>query len=98
MLVSRKWSSKTLARHRADRAEVVRAALESAGIVAPDTERMTAGVRTSDGHARFVWEPIERDSVSYAQVIMLAVAERRRWRAQYEVAREIQQSRSAMPP
>lgn len=98
VLVSRKWSSKTLARHRADRAEVVRAALESAGIVAPDTERMSAGVRTSDGRARFVWEPIERDFVTYAQVIMFAVAERRRWRAQYEAARELQQSRSAMPP
>lgn len=98
VLVSRKWSSKTLARHRADRAEVVRAALESAGIVAPETERMSAGVRTSDGRARFVWEPIERDAVSYAQVIMFAVAERRRWRAEYDKAREIQQSRSAVPP
>ena len=51
VLVSRKWSSKTLARHRADRADVVRAALESAGIIAPDTERMSAGVQTSDGRA-----------------------------------------------
>ena len=77
---------------------MVRAALESAPIVAPDTERMSAGIRTSDGRARFVWEPVERDSVSYAPVIMFAVAERRRWRAEYDKARGIQQSRSAVPP
>lgn len=98
VLVSRKWSYKTLARHRADRADVVRAALESAGIVAPDTERMSADVHSSDGQPRFVWEPIERNHSTYAQVVMLAVAERRRWRAEYDTARAIQQARSAMPP
>lgn len=87
VLVSRKWSSKTLARHRADRADVVRAALESAGIIAPETERMAADVQGSDGRARFVWEPVERDDATYAQVVMFAVAERHRWRQQYEAVR-----------
>ncbi|MCW3157921.1 replication initiator [Micropruina sonneratiae] len=98
VLVSRKWSSKTLARHRADRAEVVREALESAGLVAPDVERLSASVTTTDGRARFVWEQIEGDHTTYAEVVMLAVAERRRWRTEYEAAREVQQGRSAMPP
>lgn len=57
-----------------------------------------ADVHTSDGRPRFVWEPIERDHSTYAQVVMLAVAERRRWRAEYDTARAIQQPRSAMPP
>lgn len=98
VLVSRKWSSKTLARHRADRADVVRAALESSGIIAPETERMSAGVKTADGGARFVWERVERDDCIYAQVVMFAVAERRRWRAEYDAARQLQLSHSAMPP
>ena len=36
VLVSRQWSGKTLAEHKADRATVVREALTTAGIVAPD--------------------------------------------------------------
>lgn len=35
VLVSREWSGKTLAEHKADRAAVVREALLSAGMVAP---------------------------------------------------------------
>ena len=42
VLVSRQWSGKTLAEHRADRATVVREALAAAGIVAPEIERMAA--------------------------------------------------------
>ena len=49
VLVSREWSGKTLAEHKADRAAVVREALLSAGMVAPEIERLAASVRASDG-------------------------------------------------
>ena len=44
VLVSRQWSGKTLGEHRADRATVVREALEAAGMLAPEIERMAATV------------------------------------------------------
>ena len=44
VLVSRQWSGKTLAEHKADRATVVREALEAAGMLAPEIERMAATV------------------------------------------------------
>lgn len=99
VLVSRKWS-KTLGQHRADRAAVVREALAVAGIVAPDTERIAADVLSNDGQPRYRWEPVERDELHYAQVIMLAVAERQRWRREYEQARSAVDAatRSAVPP
>jgi hypothetical protein len=40
---------KTLTEHKADRATVVREALLSAGMVAPEIERMAATVMASDG-------------------------------------------------
>jgi hypothetical protein len=55
VLVSRKWSGKTLSEHKADRATVVREALLSAGMVAPEIERLAASVRATDGLPRFVW-------------------------------------------
>jgi hypothetical protein len=42
VLVSRLWSGKTLSEHAADRAAVVREALEAAGIHAPDADRLAA--------------------------------------------------------
>jgi hypothetical protein len=44
VLVSRDWSGKTLCEHRADRSAVVREALQSAGMAAPDLERMATDV------------------------------------------------------
>ena len=44
VLVSRHWSGKTLAEHKADRATVVREALDAAGMLTPDVERMAADV------------------------------------------------------
>jgi Replication initiator protein, pSAM2 len=40
VLVSRRWSGKTLAAHKADRATVVRAALEAAGIDSDDHDEL----------------------------------------------------------
>jgi hypothetical protein len=45
VLVSRLWSGKTLTEHAADRAAVVRAALEAAGITPPDARRLAADYR-----------------------------------------------------
>jgi hypothetical protein len=49
VLVSRDWSGKTLSEHRADRSAVVREALQSAGMAAPDLERMAIDVLSPDG-------------------------------------------------
>ena len=87
VLVSRQWSGQTLQEHRADRATVVREVLLAAGIVAPDTERMAADVTLPDGSPRFVWTDTAPDPITYRQVLLEAIAERQRWRAQYEAAK-----------
>ncbi len=47
--------------HRADRATVVREALLTAGIVAPEIERLAADVTLPDGRPRFVWTDTQPD-------------------------------------
>jgi hypothetical protein len=108
VLVSRKWSGKTLSEHRADRAEVVRQTLTAAGIDAPETHRCAADVLADDGHPRFVWQDAQVDRRRYADVMLAAVAQRRAGRAQYEHAQQVTgtgpprpgpvDSRSATPP
>jgi 8-oxo-dGTP pyrophosphatase MutT (NUDIX family) len=86
VLVSRKWSGKTLARHKADRAAVVRAALEEAGID-PDDHDELAITGTDEG---WTWEVIPRSRVddrTYAAAIAEAIAVRQRWRSEYEAAK-----------
>ena len=87
VLVSRDWSGKTLAEHKADRATVVREALDAAGMLAPDLERMAAGVLSPDGLPRFVWTDDKPDPTTYTLMLLRAVAERQRWRAQYDQAK-----------
>lgn len=87
VLVSRQWSGKTLTEHRADRATVVREALLEAGILAPEIERMAADVTLADGSPRFVWTDTRPDPVIYARVLLQSIAERHRWREQYERAK-----------
>jgi Replication initiator protein, pSAM2 len=87
VLVSRDWSGKTLAKHKADRAAVVREALDAAGMLTPDLERMAAGVLSPDGLPRFVWTDDKPDPTTYTLSLLRAVAERQRWRAQYEAAK-----------
>ena len=79
VLVSRDWSGKTLSEHKADRATVVRQALLSAGIVAPEVERLAADVISADGLPRFIWTDDTPDPSTYAQVILASIAERQRW-------------------
>jgi hypothetical protein len=86
VLVSRKWSGKTLAGHKADRAAVVRAALEEAGFDPDDHEELS--VSGTDG--RWSWELLGRtrvDEQTYATAIAEQITTRQRWRAQYEVAK-----------
>jgi len=95
--VSRNWSGKTLAEHRADRAEVVRQVLAEAGIDAPGRDRWSAQVLTDDGRRRFVWEDMPTDDTDYIDVVMASVMEQQRWRRQYEQAKAQWTSARASP-
>lgn len=88
-LVSRKWSGKTLAQHKADRAAVVRAALEAAGISAPEADRMAADAVDETGRPRFVWETLDADALTYAQAVAASIAQATRWRREYEHAKTL---------
>lgn len=86
MLVSRKWTGKTLSGHRADRAAMVRATLEEAGIDPDDHDELSVG--GSDG--RWSWELLGRnrvDAPTYAAVIAQAISTRQRWHREYEAAK-----------
>jgi hypothetical protein len=86
VLVSRKWSGKTLAGHRADRAAVVRQALEEAGIDPDDHDELS--VAGSDG--LWSWELLGRsrvDAQTYAAAIAEVIRIRQRWRVQYDAAK-----------
>jgi hypothetical protein len=87
VLVSRQWTGKTLAGHKADRAAVVRAALEEAGIDPDDHHELS--IEGTDG--RWAWHVLPRsqvDDATYAAAIAEAVAIRTRWRQEYEAAKE----------
>ena len=74
VLVSRKWSGKTLADHRSDRREWLLAAL---GLPAADP-------------ARYTWEPVapgDPDHMPNAQRLLHVVADRQRWHAAVTLAR-----------
>ncbi|GAB3404714.1 replication initiator [Flindersiella endophytica] len=89
VLVSRRWTGKTLTAHKADRIGAVHAVLEAAGIDMEDSGRCSATVLRPDGKARYAWEPVELDDLpTYTRVIGEAIAERTRWRQQYERAKQ----------
>jgi hypothetical protein len=74
VLVSRKWSGKTLADHRADR---------------KDWLLRTLGVSATDP-ARYAWEPVapgDPDHMDHARRLLHAVADRARWQAALNDAR-----------
>jgi hypothetical protein len=78
VLVSRKWSGKTLADHRADRMAFVTQALAALGIDKP-----------AQGISRLVWRkvaPGDQNVPPRAHLLMHAIAERMRWRAEYDLA------------
>ena len=74
VLVSRKWSGKTLADHRADRKQWLLA---------------TLGVPATDP-ARYAWEPVaptDPDHMEHSRRLLHAVADRARWQAALAEAR-----------
>jgi len=74
VLLSRKWSSKTLADHRTDRQQWL---LKTLGVSATDP-------------ARYAWEPVapaDPDYLDYARRMLHAVADRARWLAALKEAR-----------
>ena len=52
-----------------------------------DLDRLAATVTLPDGSPRFVWTDTRPDHDTYIKVILHSVAERQRWRAQYEPPR-----------
>ncbi|WP_203433028.1 replication initiator [Jiangella asiatica] len=92
VLVSRRWTGKTLTEHRADRAAVVRAALAEAGVEMDEHDQYSTTATGPDGRPRYVWEPVrfdrDADRPSYARIIGHAIDRRRRWREQYEQAKQ----------
>jgi hypothetical protein len=81
VLVSRKWSGKTLADHKHERRAYVLATL---GVDTGETELI--------GAKRYAWQlarPTDPDVAPLAHRLLRAVAERQRWREQYERARAL---------
>ena len=79
VLVSRKWSNKTLDDHRAERGAFVRQLLQTAGIQPAHGPR--------DGP--YQWErpaPTDPDIPPRPVLLLHAVAERQRWKAEYTAA------------
>ncbi|MQY19332.1 replication initiator [Nocardia macrotermitis] len=77
VLVSRRWSGKTLPDHRADRAEFVRQLLAEVGITKPDTSHLKVTPV----------EPGDRSRPLREHLIMGAISRRTAWRAEYLLAR-----------
>ncbi len=78
VLVSRKWSGKTLVDHKADRRAFVTDMLAAVGIVKPVTDT-----------SRLIWrkvDPSDQNAPPRAHLLMRAIAERIRWRAEYDSA------------
>ena len=76
VLVSRRWTGKTLPDHKADRAEFVRQMLAAVGIAKADPSRL-------------IVKPVERGDKNVPpreHLIMAAVARRLKWRSEYEMA------------
>jgi hypothetical protein len=97
VLVSRQWSGKSLAGHRADRAAVVRAALEEAGYDPDDHDELS--VVGSDG--RWSWELLGRsrvDAPTYAAAIAHVITTRQRWQREYEAAKAAGAARAGPDP
>ncbi len=62
---------------------------------------MAATVLAKDGKPRFVWTDTRPDAATYIRLVLAAVAEQQRWRAQYQAAKEAAapvDNRSAAPP
>lgn len=82
VLVSRKWSNKTLDDHRAERAAFVRQLLDKAGV--------RPGYAVDDGP--FEWEKTKAgdpDVPTRPALLLHAISQRQRWKADYDAAQTI---------
>ncbi|TCP56683.1 hypothetical protein EV191_101629 [Tamaricihabitans halophyticus] len=78
VLVSRKWSGKSLADHKTDRKTFVRDMLASVGIHKPEPD-----------NSRLIWRkltPGDQNAPPRAHLLMHAISERISWRAEYDRA------------
>ena len=78
VLVSRKWSGKTVAEHKADRRAFVLGMLAGVGINPPERDT-----------SRLIWRklaPGDRNAPPRVHLLMHAISERIRWRAEYDRA------------
>lgn len=101
VLVSRKWTGKTLTDHRADRAEVVRQTLLAAGMDVPEVDRLAVTVQRDDGQPRYewkIWNAHEATTPIYRQVLTRSIAERLRWKRQYDAAKKARATPANGPP
>ena len=89
VLVSRKWTGKTLDVHRADRAAVVRQVLEEAGVQVAEKDRCAADILAPDGQPRFVWSVLPPGESSYNAAVFAQILQRQAWRAQYDAAKRM---------
>jgi len=100
VLVSRKWSGKNLADHRADRRNYVLATLGAVlakpGNAGPDGQpgpaESTPVLSAAEAAERYVWEPLKPDDPAApprAHLVLHALAERITWRAQYQAAKAL---------
>ncbi|MCY7341689.1 MAG: replication initiator protein [Pseudonocardia sp.] len=79
VLVSRKWSGKTLTDHAGERAKFVRQLLERTGV--------RPGYAVDDGP--FEWEPTKAgdpDVPTRPALLLQAISQRQRWKADYDAA------------
>jgi hypothetical protein len=83
-LVSRKWSGRTLTEHRGERRDHV---LRVLGAVETKPEQTTP----ESDPGRYTWQllrPGDPDQPDRLQLLMQVIAQRQRWRQQYEHARD----------
>ncbi len=69
---------------------MVRKTLEAAGLEAGEVDRMAASVTRDDGRPRYQWQVWNAEQAStplYRQVMIRAIAQRVRWRREYERAK-----------
>ncbi|MFD3510887.1 replication initiator [Nocardia sp. NPDC058666] len=77
VLVSNKWTGKTLPDHKAERAEFVRQQLAAVGIVKPDTSHLRV----------YPVPPGDPDAPPREHLVIALVAARSKWRNEYNAAR-----------
>ena len=84
-IVSRKWSGRNLTEHRTERRDHV---LRTLGVVGAAVEQATP-----DGEReRYQWQPIrpsDPDQPDRLELMLRLISERKRWREQYERARDL---------